>query len=385
MTTELPSWHNRGGRSRVIPKGITGVLNAQLDEALVARRQARLRKGIEKVMYNGSALTGEWSNEAYKMYNWEPAFVEKQAALFGQSGRFSSAGQARGVGASETRVPVFTTWVGEKGQTPGELEDNAQFVGIVTYAGRDTGDKGATLMGGGVYTAINPGPTAWVIGDYLQWGVPSDAEIKSMRAWAGDMANVLDKGGRVTSIIKPFHISQTDFMDARRVTEAIDMAYKIEAAVYVPRDKMVSTERNEPVDVFSIQGNFARAVRDLIEANVQIAWMMEQIQTAGPGVVADTEASRNKRRTALIILLKQLAANASQQALEEDAVFTPDVLAKLDNKDIGNMLNKESPWQRMVRGLASVKQVVERKVIGRAVYGAPVGNDADVHLRAYAY
>jgi hypothetical protein len=388
MTTHLPSWHNTDGRSRVVPKGIAGVLNARIDADHVAKCQQRLRKRIDKVMYNGTALTGDFSNEAYKIYQWEPAFIETPSALLGASARFSHSG-ARNVGATETRVPIFTTFVGAPGATPGELEDRAQFVGIVTYAGRDSGGEGATLMGGGVYTGINPGPEYWSIGDYLMWAVPSKAEVETMRAWTGNRANVLGAGGRVTSIIKPYHYSTADFMDATRVAKAIDQAYEVVApagaaaavatSIYKPRAKLANTMGGEPLDEFSIQGQFAKAVRDIVEAQAELMSIAAHPASAGDDNVMN--GINNKNRTLIINMLLISAAKAQGKTF----VVAAGSNTIADLEIAATRLDKFAPWQRMVRGLASVKHAVERKIIGKAVYGAPVGKDADVHLRAYAY
>lgn len=197
---QLPRGGNFDRRLTVAPRGITKI-NAMQDERELILNQQRIRTRPNDVLFTGGALRGEYSNEASKVYDYEPAVVVKAHATRGSSRGLTSVGN-RNANNNDYRVPIVSVVNGAVGKTAFDIQQRYTVLGVTEQTGRYSGSEGLNVILAGMITITNSSDETIHAGDYVGAFVPTVEEAERIHAISGNAANTLGKGGRIPFIYK---------------------------------------------------------------------------------------------------------------------------------------------------------------------------------------
>jgi hypothetical protein len=372
---QLPRGADFDRRLTVAPRGIVKV-NSMIDERELILNQQRCTTRPDDVLYRGTALRGEWSNEATKVYDYEPAAIVKTHAARGASRGLTQTG-GRNIGNQDYRVPIVSVVNGAPGKTASDIQARYSILGVTEQTGRYSGSEGLNTLLAGMITITNSGDQTIHAGDYVGAFVPNETEADRIHGDSGNMANRLGKNGRIPFIYKSINPGAIDYHQREVIEKVVGRIYTDDGAAANPRYKRDSTKVQNASKEDFIDHRLNLLVDDLV---MSLASMLAMIYTA-PGVFDNTTGMRGIPHETAINEAIQMLLVSGNPAYYQGAVPGTPVSGKSDDDILGYnklLVAKKDPIGQMLHALDSFRFAVADVLIGRAAHTMPPGKSGDI-------
>lgn len=382
----LPRGADFDGRLQTVRRHVVKCNAVQdVDSYALARQRCRTR--AEDVLYDGTQLTGMYSEDQYKIFELEPAGVLTQRAIVGDHQRFPAGNGQRGARGQETRVPIYSVANGLRGKTPAEIDEQITILGLTDQTGREVNKTYCNLIVGGMVTVCNSGPETIMTGDLVMARCPTVEEAKNIRARAGDIANTKGPKGRIPFILVPFRPERYDFYNYNARVMALNALYTVDDEGLVQKKADAANKADPLRSLDFLTQRFCYEYNELVDATTQLATSIAfynkfLILRAGKSDATLMSAERSQKIIHTCAVASILASSRNGRPINKSDPGIERLLvnAPADFLDHGN---RHNPFQQMTVATTRFGVKAASKVLGRAMISAGSGKDFDIFISSY--